>query len=278
MFLQVLFLSTLIFADAKITTFAYWDKPDVDLWYSLPKEINKDTKVLFVIHGASRDVKRYYRAAYKEAKDKNVILVVPHFKKEDLRYYYTLGMSTNDGEIISNDNKHLTSSISSFYKYFQSKYQLYQKSYLIYGFSGGSQFVHRYMMYGDDQAIEKAAIGSAGWYTFINSEPFPYGIKNKPIDKDRMARFMSREVLFLLGEEDNSPNHSSLNSSKGAMNQGNNRLERGIRYFQNLTKVSEKLELSFRWRYKLVKGLDHDTYGMTENALPFLLSDQDYEN
>ena len=52
----------------------------------------------------------------KKTKDKNVILVVPHFKKEDFRYYYTLGMSTNDGEIISNDNKHLTSSIASFYK------------------------------------------------------------------------------------------------------------------------------------------------------------------
>mgnify|MGYP005734527225 CR=1 FL=1 len=48
MFLQVLFLSTLTFADAKITTFAYWDKPDVDLWYSLPKEINKNTQKCYL--------------------------------------------------------------------------------------------------------------------------------------------------------------------------------------------------------------------------------------
>ena len=38
-------------------TYASWDKPDVDLYYVLPKKVDQNTKVIFVIHGSSRDVK-----------------------------------------------------------------------------------------------------------------------------------------------------------------------------------------------------------------------------
>ena len=61
------------------TIYASWDKPDVELLYKLPKEINKDTKVLFIIHGASRDVNRYIESWIDSAKNKNVILVAPSF-------------------------------------------------------------------------------------------------------------------------------------------------------------------------------------------------------
>ncbi|MBL6818389.1 MAG: hypothetical protein ISQ64_03180, partial [SAR86 cluster bacterium] len=31
--------------EIKQATFAYWDKPDVEIFYITPKEINEDTKV-----------------------------------------------------------------------------------------------------------------------------------------------------------------------------------------------------------------------------------------
>ena len=37
-------------------TFAAWNKPDVKLLFVMPKIIDKNTEVLFIIHGASRDV------------------------------------------------------------------------------------------------------------------------------------------------------------------------------------------------------------------------------
>ncbi len=48
-------------AEIKQTTFAFWDKPDVELFYLSPQNINKDTEVLFVIHGNSRNAKDYLK-------------------------------------------------------------------------------------------------------------------------------------------------------------------------------------------------------------------------
>ena len=71
------------------TIYASWEKPDVELFYKLPKQINKDTKVLFIIHGASRDVNRYLESWIESAKDKNVILIAPFFSEESFPFFST---------------------------------------------------------------------------------------------------------------------------------------------------------------------------------------------
>ena len=264
-------------ADIQRITYASWNQPDVELLYVLPEVINLDTKVLFIIHGGSRGAERYLKYWINDTRDKNVILVAPHFTKENYPYYSTLGMATHSGKIIDDKSHWLRNSISSFYTFFKSRYNLKTHKYRIFGFSGGSQFVHRYLMYGADTGIEKAAIGSAGWYTFLNYSPFPYGIKNMPLEPGRIEWLMSQEVLFLLGDEDNDPNHSSLNSSKGALKQGPHRYARGYNYFNTMVKVGNNFQIPFRWRYQVVKGVDHDTKKMSLAAMPYLLEDLDYK-
>ena len=278
-FFTAFILSSNIFAnDIKIVTYAAWNKPDVDLLYVLPKEINSDTKVLFVIHGASRNAEFYLEQWIESSKDKNIILVAPHFIKRNFRSYHTLEMSTSSGVINTDKNTWLTGSIKSFYTYFQSKYNLESDTYLMFGFSGGSQFIHRYLMYGEDQAIERAAIGSAGWYTFVESKPFPWGIKNMPLEPGRLEWLMSREVLLLLGSKDNDPLSKSLNKTKGSMEQGSDRLMRGKNYFNSLINVGNYFQVPFRWKYQLVRGVNHDTKQMLEAAIPFMLFDLDYSD
>ena len=256
--------------------YASWDKPDVEILYTLPKEINNQTKVLFIIHGNSRDVKKYLNLWLEDAKDKNVILVAPHFTKENYPNFGTLQIAKSSGKMLNDQSNNLTNSISSFFTYFKSKYNLESSTYRIFGFSAGSQFVHRYLMYGKDTRTEKAVLGSAGWYTFLNEEKYPYGTKNMPIEKERYEWFLSRRVLFILGNKDNDPNHPTLNLSKGAKKQGNNRYERGQNYFDNLLNFSQKNKIPFRWRYKVVPSLDHNTEMLSKNAIPFLLEDLSY--
>jgi len=257
-------------------TYALWDKPDVEILYALPKEINENTKVLFIIHGASRDVEKYLNQWIEEPQNKNVILVAPHFTLENYPYFATLGMATSSGRMIKDQSNHLRDSVSSFYNYFQSKYNLKTNSYLIFGFSAGSQFVHRYLMYGEDMRAEKVVLGSAGWYTFLNNEPFPYGIRNMPLERERFEWFLSTQVLFVLGVKDDDSNHKTLNLSRGARKQGDHRYERGKNYFDDLIGFGEKNNIPFRWRYKSVPGLNHNTEAMSQEAIPYLLEGLDY--
>ena len=272
------FSLNILSTDIKKVIYAAWNKPDVELLYKLPKEINKDTKVLFIIHGASRDVNKYLEAWIDDAENKNIILVAPHFKKDSFKYYSTLGLASSSGKMMDDSKTNLSNSIALFFNIFKSKYSLSTDKYLIFGFSGGSQFVHRYMMYGKDTRIEKAVLGSAGWYTFLNNEPFPFGIKNMPLDKKRIDWFLSRKVLFILGKSDNDPNHPTLNSNKKAIEQGEHRYERGQNYFNSLTHYAEQSKTPFRWRYKSVEGLDHNTEEMTDKAISFLIDGLDYKD
>ena len=258
-------------------TYAAWKKPDVDLYYVLPSKINKDTKVLFIIHGASRNVERYLNVWIDESKNKNVILVAPHFKKNDFKYYSTLGMARHSGSIIKDRQNWLDGSISNFFTYFKNKFVLSSDQYLIYGFSGGSQFVHRYLIFGVDDRIEKASIGSAGWYTFINDSPYPYGLNGVNVKNEKIEWMLSREVLFLLGENDTDPNHSLLNKSPGSIKQGLNRYERGVSYFDHLVKLADNYQVPLRWRYKLILDSDHDMEAISQPAIKFLLDDLEYQ-
>ena len=126
-------------------TYASWNKPDVEILYVLPKEINENTKVLFIIHGNSRDVEKYLNQWIEPSKDKNVILVAPYFDKISYPNFATLQMATSSGKILKDQSNNLKNSLSSFFSYFKSKYNLSSSSYSIFGFSAGSQFTHRYM-------------------------------------------------------------------------------------------------------------------------------------
>ena len=271
------FFSTEILSDnVQKILYASWDKPDVEILYRLPKEINENTKVIFIIHGNSRDVERYINLWLEPSKDKNVILVAPHFTRSNYSNFGTLQIARSSGKILKNQSNNLKNSLSLFFTYFKNKYNLQTSTYSIFGFSAGSQFAHRYLLFSDDIQVDRVVLGSAGWYTFLNDEPYPYGMRNMPIERERYEWYLSREVLFILGAKDNDPNHESLNNSKGAKQQGSNRFERGQNYFKNLVIFSEENEIAFRWRYKVIDDLDHSTSAISENAFPFLLEGLDY--
>ena len=40
--------------------------------------------------------------------------------------------------------------------------------------------------------------------------------------------------------------------------------------------IAKKNKIPFRWRYKVISNLDHNTTIMSKNAIPFLLEGLDY--
>jgi pimeloyl-ACP methyl ester carboxylesterase len=259
--------------EIKQTTYAYWDKPDVEIFYITPKKIDKDTQLLFIIHGNSRNAEDYISAWIPYISNKNIIVVAPQFNKNSFRYFFLLESATSSGKINNNPDNYINNSISSFFNFFQSKFSLLTNKYKMFGHSAGAQFTHRYMLLSNDRRISNAVIANAGWYTFLNGNNFPYGIKNSPIDisSDHIKWFMSNKTSLLIGNND--INLKSVNSSKGAQRQGITRVDRAESYFNSLINISDNNNIPFRWSYKVVDKADHDYLKMTPVAAKILLED-----
>ena len=259
--------------EIKQTTYAYWDKPDVEIFYITPKKIDKDTQLLFIIHGNSRNAEDYISAWIPYISNKNIIVVAPQFNKNSFRYFFLLESATSSGKINNNPDNYINNSISSFFNFFQSKFSLSTNKYKMFGHSAGAQFTHRYMLLSNDKRISSAVIANAGWYTFLNENNFPYGIKNSPIDisSDHIKWFMSNKTSLLIGNND--INLKSVNSSKGAQRQGITRVDRAESYFNSLINISDNNNIPFRWSYKVVDKADHDYLKMTPVAAKILLED-----
>jgi pimeloyl-ACP methyl ester carboxylesterase len=263
-----LYLSLFCFP-AKLDKFSYnvWDKPDLDVYYHLPEIINNETKVLFVIHGNSRNADNYLNTWIKLAKDKNYAIFAPHFKRSQFISFNTLQMSTSSGRIRNEANLYLNNSIDLLFDYIKSLFDLSQDSYDIYGHSAGAQFVHRYLLFSNSPKVNKAVAANAGWYTFLDGSNFPYGINNPPIDfsSQNVINFLNMDLHIHIGSADTDIS-SSVNQSEGANSQGLNRFQRANNFFNYTTKIVEENDLNYNWSFLVVDGVAHSNSRMSKAA------------
>ena len=267
--LFILSFTTNLFA-AKLDkfTFTSWNKPDLDVFYHLPKTIDNDTKVLFVVHGNTRNADDYLNTWIRLTKDKNIAIFAPHFKRSSFISFNTLQMSTSNGKIRTDTDLYLHNSIDTLFKYIKTKFKLNDKLYDIYGHSAGAQFVHRYLLMSDNPSVNKAVAANAGWYTFLNGADFPYGVKNPPISltDSNVKKFLSTNLYILIGTNDIDVD-SSINKSKGAQKQGINRLQRAKNFFTYTESIVEQNNLEFKWKYQAVPGAPHSNKVMSKAAV-----------
>ena len=255
-------------------TFSYWEKPDIDIFYSSPKSINANTKLLFLMHGGSRAAEKYINDWISFSKDRNVVLVAPEFSKKYYPEYAFLMMSKENGKSLNDESLYINNSLGLLFDFFKAKLKLSTSNYRLYGHSGGSQFVHRYLLLSNDTRIEKAAMANAGFYTFLDDEiTYPFGTKKMKISDERIKWFYRLKGGVFLGSADNDSNHESLPKMRKARKQGKNRLERGKNFFEDLVKYGVDNNLPFRWRFQIVSNVGHSNIGMSMAASEFLLED-----
>ena len=255
-------------------TFSYWEKPDIDIFYSSPKSINANTKLLFLMHGGSRAAEKYINDWISFSKDRNVVLVAPEFSKKYYPEYAFLMMSKENGKSLNDESLYINNSLGLLFDFFKAKLKLSTSHYRLYGHSGGSQFVHRYLLLSNDTRIEKAAMANAGFYTFLDDEiTYPFGTKKMKISDERIKWFYRLKGGVFLGSADNDSNHESLPRMQKARKQGKNRLERGKNFFEDLVKYGVDNNLPFRWRFQIVSNVGHSNIGMSMAASEFLLED-----
>ena len=65
-----------------------------------------------------------------------------------------------------------------FYLIFSQQIKALYLSYRLYGYSKGSEFVQRYLLFSNDTRVDKVAMANSGFYTFVDDQiDFPLGLK-----------------------------------------------------------------------------------------------------
>ncbi len=132
------------------------------VFYYKPKEFTADRPILFFMHGADRKAAHIPKIAADVLEKCNILLILPEFSEElfpKVESYQYGSVRTKPKELWSfyvNDR---------IFQFVRQNTGTRQQKYHIWGNSAGAQFVHRQLLVGAHEHIEKAFASNAGVYT-----------------------------------------------------------------------------------------------------------------
>ncbi|WP_095152366.1 alpha/beta fold hydrolase [Pseudomonas sp. Irchel s3b5] len=160
------------------------------------------------------------------------------------------------------------------------------KQIVVAGHSGGAQVVQRYALLGHAQPALEAA-GVKVRYVIANPSSYAYFDERRPVafshagcpqfnrwkygladlpaygegqsPAQLQEKYLKRDIVYLLGQQDTDPNHPALDKSYEAKAQGPYRLARGRFYFDYLKRLQPK---GLHQQLIEVPGVGHDGDGM----------------
>jgi poly(3-hydroxybutyrate) depolymerase len=256
--------SDFVFVDEKGNA----DKP-IRVWVYRPEKFNGDSPIVFVMHGTLRNGETYREPWVALAEGRGALVVVPEFGLDhyrDTRTYQFGNMRARSGELIE-ESKWTFAAVEHLFDHIKVLTGSKCDRYFLFGHSAGAQFVHRMVLFQANSRIALAVTANAGSYTLPDFEtPFPYGLKESPIDEARLKAALAVPMLVLLGENDIDTNDKYLPKNKEAMAQGPMRLARGHHFFHTAEAAGTRLGVPLRWTKAVVPGVGHDNSRMAPAA------------
>lgn len=237
------------------------DKP-MNIYYYKPKSLQKEAPILILMHGNSRAAESYRNAMSTYAEKNNFLLIVPEFSKDNFpksRDYHQGGIFDENGKM-KNKEDWAFSIVEPLFDYVQSLTNNENNGYILYGFSAGSQFTHRYTWFFPDNRAAQTIAASAGSYTMPEyGIEYYYGLKDleAQVPEANLAKAFAKELIIAVGEADTILSRKDLPKSLKAKQQGETRVERAENYYRFAQKLAKEKGLPFNWKFVLVPGVGH---------------------
>lgn len=254
-----------------VYVFTEWAGQPLRVFYARPAAVNPETPVVIVMHGASRTAEAYRDAWRDIAHEQQVLVVVPEFSRADYPgRSYILGQPP-----AGSTGKALAPSFSAIEPLFDAVVRqeaLNAISYSLFGHSGGAQFAHRFLYLHPENRAQRVVLANAGWYTLPDFDrAYPYGLGATTVTPLQLAQLLQKRVIVLLGDQDTDMQHTSLNRSAAAMQQGRHRLARGHTFYLAAAQAAKTMDTGFNWSMSLAPGVAHENEKMAQYAFPLLL-------
>ena len=253
---------------------------DIEVFCYVPESYTASSKVVFALHGGSRDAEGIRNNMIQKSIDYNFILIAPKFSSSNfsLGDGYNLGNVYVDGDnpttsTLNDENEWSFSIIEPLFDSVKSSLSLESEKYNLFGFSAGAQFVHRFIQFKPDARFDKVVAGAAGWYTVPdNSIPFPYGYDNSILISTNLSDLLSSDLHIQVGALDNNPNSAGLRHNEYADAQGLNRVTRAVHFFETGQNIAESSNYNFNWSLHIIQGAGHNLIPNAENACDLMFN------
>lgn len=250
--------------------FSAWSGPELEVRLFVPEQLDATTPIVIVMHGWSREAERYFDDWKSLAREKNFVVAVPHFPVHDFEgsSEYNLGhvFTADRGELRPRDTWTFAA-IEALFDDVVARVGGTQTEYTLYGHSAGAQFVHRYLYYMPDARVRRYIAANAGWYTLPDFvRDYPYGLKNSTIDEATLRAAFQKDLVLMLGKEDIDASDPDLRNTPEAVDQGINRLARGLTMYDVAKATAARLGADFNWRVVLVDDATHSNAKMAPVA------------
>lgn len=217
----------------------------------LPADLDPSRPVLTAVHGISRNPQDWMDRLRARADASRAPLLTPLFSESRYSDFQRLGRH-GKGERADHALIRLVESLSAEYGF--------SPSMGLFGFSGGAQFAHRFVL-AHPGRVASLVLGAAGWYTWPDpTTAFPYG--TRPINSLPGVRFdplnlLSVPMRVIVGERDTARD-ASLNCRKRIdTQQGRNRVVRAENWVRALRRYAQDNHIHCRIDYHPLAGADH---------------------
>lgn len=219
----------------------------------VPSDASPQSPLLIAVHGYSRDAQEQAEAFAPFCEAAGYVLAAPCFDRDSFPDYQRLG---RPGRGSRADH-----ALDAMVQDLRIVSGLLLGNVSLFGYSGGGQFAHRYVM-AHPKRVTRAIVAAPGWYTFPDRErPYPYGARvGRRLEGVRMDAdtFLQVPVLVVVGEEDDALHAENLRREPRLdQQQGRSRLERGLRWVRAMNDAAVELGYAPRVRFGLLPGAGH---------------------
>lgn len=226
--------ATAQFPRGRVVFQSFPGSPARDYFVYVPHRAEAGAPVVALVHGITRNAAEHIFRFSREAERAGAILIAPLFAKEAYGQYQQV---TDHHSGIRADVALLDILDAVADETGASAERVY-----LFGFSGGAQFAHRFMMLHPDR-VAAVAIAAAGWYTTPDTSlAYPYGIGSHPCPDARFYpdRFLSVPRHVFVGDQDIARDEALRTSRTLDQLQGETRLARARHWFAAMQRESQK--------------------------------------
>lgn len=261
-------------ADTK-TWFTYRSpgNPDVRVYTVIPSSLSAATNVVMAMHGNSRTASSYCDYWRTWTTQHDYIVLCPYY---DLQNWPTTGnyqmgnvFTGDDCGGVKNPEARWTFTIDEgIHDFVRSGFVLNELRFDLWGFSGGGQHVHRFMLFKPNAKVRVAIAAGSGWYTAPDlTIDCPYGLDDPLLSftQQDLVEWTNKDMVIMVGTQD-TLRDEDLRVTVRADAQGLNRYERaGYMYGKG-----KAINPATRWQLIDVPGVGHEARQMAEAAQSFL--------